>query len=89
MVYDIAGFLDKNKDTLFQDFKRLLFSSKDSNIRAMWPEGAQDIHKVISIPLVEIEFRTIRYVVSNSIFGYLIQPILSLAVTMIFSHYYI
>ena len=48
MVYDISGFLDKNKDTLFQDFKRLLYSSKDHNIRHMWPEGAQDIHKVNS-----------------------------------------
>lgn len=47
VVYDSTGFLDKNKDTLFQDFKRLLYSSKDSNIRTMWPEGAQDIHKVI------------------------------------------
>ena len=46
VVYDICGFLDKNKDTLFQDFKRLLYGSKDANIRHMWPEGAQDIHKV-------------------------------------------
>ena len=46
VVYDIGGFLDKNKDTLFQDFKRLLYGSKDANIRHMWPEGAQDIHKV-------------------------------------------
>jgi len=51
VVYDVMGFLDKNKDTLFQDFKRLLFSSKDSNIRAMWPEGAQDIHKTTKRPL--------------------------------------
>jgi len=46
VIYDVGGFLDKNKDTLFQDFKRLLYSSKDANIRQMWPEGAQDIHKV-------------------------------------------
>jgi len=51
VVYDIVGFLDKNKDTLFQDFKRLLFSSKDAHIRAMWPEGAQDIHKTTKRPL--------------------------------------
>lgn len=49
VVYDVSGFLDKNKDTLFQDFKRLLYSSKDPNIRHMWPEGAQDIHKVNQI----------------------------------------
>lgn len=47
VVYSIDGFLDKNKDTLFQDFKRLLFKSKNSNISNMWPEGAQDITKVI------------------------------------------
>lgn len=46
VVYNINGFLDKNKDTLFQDFKRLLFKSKNPIIEAMWPEGAQDITKV-------------------------------------------
>ena len=47
VVYNINGFLDKNKDTLFQDFKRLLFKSKNSIVCNMWPEGAQDITKVI------------------------------------------
>jgi myosin-1 len=28
-VYNINGFIDKNRDTLFQDFKRLLFNSKN------------------------------------------------------------
>lgn len=46
VVYNIDGFLDKNKDTLFQDFKRLLFKSKNNIIEKMWPEGAQDILKV-------------------------------------------
>lgn len=46
VVYNISGFLDKNKDTLFQDFKRLLYKSNDSIISKMWPEGAQDITKV-------------------------------------------
>lgn len=46
VVYNINGFLDKNKDTLFQDFKRLLFKSKNPVISEMWPEGAQDITKV-------------------------------------------
>lgn len=49
--YSIIGFLDKNKDTLFQDFKRLLYSSKDENIKLMWPEGAQDVSKVTKRPL--------------------------------------
>nr|XP_045596095.1 unconventional myosin ID-like [Procambarus clarkii] len=43
VVYSINGFLDKNKDTLFQDFKRLMYSSSDPVISNMWPEGAQDI----------------------------------------------
>lgn len=46
VVYNINGFLDKNKDTLFQDFKRLLYSSQNPIIASMWPEGAQDINKV-------------------------------------------
>lgn len=46
VIYDIEGFLDKNKDTLFQDFKRLLYHSEDNNIRSMWPEGAQHISEV-------------------------------------------
>lgn len=45
-MYNIYGFLEKNKDTLFQDFKRLLYSSKNPIIRAMWPEGALDIKSV-------------------------------------------
>lgn len=45
-MYNIYGFLEKNKDTLFQDFKRLLYSSKNPIIRDMWPEGALDIKSV-------------------------------------------
>lgn len=48
VVYNINGFLDKNKDPLFQDFKRLLFNSSNSVISAMWPEGAQHITEVRS-----------------------------------------
>lgn len=46
VTYCILGFLDKNKDTLFQDFKRLLYNSKDPKIKEMWPEGAQHISEV-------------------------------------------
>lgn len=46
VIYSIKGFLDKNKDTLFQDFKRLLYNSADPIIKSMWPEGALDITKV-------------------------------------------
>lgn len=50
VTYSIKGFLDKNKDSLYQDFKRLLYHSKDSNLKEMWPEGAQDISKTTKRP---------------------------------------
>ncbi|CAH1988239.1 unnamed protein product [Acanthoscelides obtectus] len=50
VTYCIIGFLDKNKDTLFQDFKRLLYNSKDPNIKEMWPEGAQHISEITKRP---------------------------------------
>lgn len=46
VVYSITGFLDKNKDTLFQDFKRLLYNSSNDTIKGMWPDGAMDVTKV-------------------------------------------
>lgn len=51
VIYSINGFLEKNKDTLFQDFKRMLFNSTDKNLQEMWPEGAQDIKKTTKRPL--------------------------------------
>lgn len=33
VVYDINGFIDKNRDTLFQDFKRLLYHSQNEIYR--------------------------------------------------------
>ncbi len=50
VVYNINGFIEKNKDTLFQDFKRLLYNSKNEIFRSMWPEGAHDIHKTTKRP---------------------------------------
>ncbi|XP_050418381.2 unconventional myosin-Id isoform X2 [Patella vulgata] len=49
--YSVIGFIDKNKDTLFQDFKRLLFNSKDELIRAMWPEGKQSVTETTRRPV--------------------------------------
>lgn len=46
VVYCINNFLDKNRDTLYQDFKRLLYHSSDPNLKNMWPEGAQSISEV-------------------------------------------
>lgn len=51
VIYNINGFIEKNKDTLYQDFKRLLYNSKDTNLSTMWPEGAQDITKTTKRPL--------------------------------------
>lgn len=51
VVYSVTGFLEKNRDTLYQDFKRLLYNSKDVNLREMWPEGAQSITQTTKRPL--------------------------------------
>ncbi|XP_041478536.1 LOW QUALITY PROTEIN: unconventional myosin-Id-like [Lytechinus variegatus] len=50
VTYDVTGFMDKNKDTLFQDFKRLLFSSQNATISSMWPEGQQKVTAVTKRP---------------------------------------
>ncbi|NWI63072.1 MYO1G protein, partial [Todus mexicanus] len=51
VTYSVEGFLDKNKDTLFQDFKRLFYNSSDPVLRAMWPDGEQSITEVTKRPL--------------------------------------
>ncbi|NWH17418.1 MYO1G protein, partial [Grus americana] len=51
VTYSVEGFLDKNKDTLFQDFKRLFYNSADPVLQAMWPDGEQSITEVTKRPL--------------------------------------
>ncbi|XP_066440730.1 unconventional myosin-Ig-like [Eleutherodactylus coqui] len=51
VTYSVEGFLDKNKDTLFQDFKRLMYNSKDPVLRDMWPDGKMSISEVTKRPL--------------------------------------
>jgi myosin-1 len=51
VVYSVEGFLDKNRDTLFDDFKRLLYHSKNPLISSMWPEGEKSITSVTRRPL--------------------------------------
>ncbi|XP_020854732.1 unconventional myosin-Ig isoform X1 [Phascolarctos cinereus] len=51
VTYSVEGFIDKNKDSLFQDFKRLLYNSTDLTLRSMWPDGQQDITEVTKRPL--------------------------------------
>uniref|UniRef100_A0A3B4EVN2 Unconventional myosin-Id n=1 Tax=Pundamilia nyererei TaxID=303518 RepID=A0A3B4EVN2_9CICH len=50
-MYSVVGFIDKNKDTLFQDFKRLLYNSSNPVLKAMWPEGKLRITEVTKRPL--------------------------------------
>uniref|UniRef100_A0A8K9WMJ5 Myosin IG n=1 Tax=Oncorhynchus mykiss TaxID=8022 RepID=A0A8K9WMJ5_ONCMY len=45
------GFLDKNKDPLFQDFKRLMFNSSNPVMKEMWPDGQLSITEVTKRPL--------------------------------------
>lgn len=51
VVYSVVGFIDKNKDTLFQDFKRLLYNSSNQVLKKMWPEGKLSITEVTKRPL--------------------------------------
>uniref|UniRef100_A0A8C7SNC8 Myosin 1D n=1 Tax=Oncorhynchus mykiss TaxID=8022 RepID=A0A8C7SNC8_ONCMY len=51
VVYSVVGFIDKNKDTLFQDFKRLLYNSSNPVLKMMWPEGKLSITEVTKRPL--------------------------------------
>uniref|UniRef100_A0A8C8SS06 Myosin IG n=1 Tax=Pelusios castaneus TaxID=367368 RepID=A0A8C8SS06_9SAUR len=51
VTYSVEGFIDKNKDTLFQDFKRLMYKSTDPVLRDMWPDGELSITEVTKRPL--------------------------------------
>uniref|UniRef100_A0AAR2KPS8 Myosin IG n=1 Tax=Pygocentrus nattereri TaxID=42514 RepID=A0AAR2KPS8_PYGNA len=50
-LYSVEGFLDKNKDPLFQDFKRLMYNSSDPVLKEMWPDGQLSITEVTKRPL--------------------------------------
>uniref|UniRef100_A0A4W5RCM9 Myosin IG n=1 Tax=Hucho hucho TaxID=62062 RepID=A0A4W5RCM9_9TELE len=51
VTYSIEGFLDKNKDPLFQDFKRLIYNSSNPVLKEMWPDGQLSITEVTKRPL--------------------------------------
>ncbi|XP_054657604.1 unconventional myosin-Id isoform X1 [Grus americana] len=51
VIYSVTGFIDKNKDTLFQDFKRLMYNSSNPVLKMMWPEGKLSITEVTKRPL--------------------------------------
>ena len=50
VTYCVDGFLDKNKDTLFMDIKRLFYNSKNTELKAMWPDGAASKTEVTKRP---------------------------------------
>jgi len=50
VIYSVVDFLDKNKDNLYQDFKRLLYNSSHKILKQMWPEGKEHITKVTQRP---------------------------------------
>ncbi|EGD75756.1 hypothetical protein PTSG_07873 [Salpingoeca rosetta] len=51
VIYKVDGFLEKNKDTLFQDLKRLMYSSHNPVIKELFPDGARDIRAVTKRPV--------------------------------------
>ncbi|GFY68495.1 unconventional myosin-Id [Trichonephila inaurata madagascariensis] len=51
VTYSITGFMEKNMDSLYQDFKRLMYCSADPLISEMWPDGDKDITQVTKRPL--------------------------------------
>ncbi|XP_076094542.1 unconventional myosin-Id-like isoform X1 [Mytilus galloprovincialis] len=51
VVYSVESFIDKNKDTLFQDWKRLLYNSKEQVLKEMFPEGKQHITETTKRPI--------------------------------------
>ncbi|KAM4539467.1 unconventional myosin-Ig [Odontesthes bonariensis] len=51
VTYSVEGFLDTNKDLLFQDFKRLMYNSSNPVLKEMWPDGQLGITEVTKRPL--------------------------------------
>ncbi|XP_061839186.1 unconventional myosin-Ig [Nerophis lumbriciformis] len=51
VTYSVEGCLDKNRDLLFQDFKRLMYHSSNPVMKEMWPDGQLGITEVTKRPL--------------------------------------
>lgn len=50
VTYIVTGFIDKNKDPIYQDFMRLLFNSQHALLQEQWPEGAKAVTEVTKRP---------------------------------------
>lgn len=46
VTYSVNGFMDKNRDTLFQDLKRLLFNSESPLLQSLFPDGSKSVTEV-------------------------------------------
>ena len=51
VTYTIDGFIEKNRDPLFQDLKRLMYNVQNPVIKEMWPDGAKSITAVNKRPV--------------------------------------
>ncbi|VDO75208.1 unnamed protein product [Onchocerca flexuosa] len=51
VTYNVVGFIDKNRDTLYQDLKRLLYNSNNPVLRKIFPDGAKSVTEVNKKPL--------------------------------------
>ncbi|MCP9258506.1 Unconventional myosin-Id [Dirofilaria immitis] len=51
VTYNVVGFIDKNRDTLYQDLKRLLYNSNNPILREIFPDGAKSVTEVNKKPL--------------------------------------
>ncbi|KAB0357203.1 hypothetical protein FD754_001359, partial [Muntiacus muntjak] len=81
VVYSVVGFIDKNKDTLFQDFKRLMYNSSNPVLKNMWPEGKLSITEVTKRPL------TAATLFKNSMIA-LVDNLASKVITLILKYPY-
>ncbi|KAI1729246.1 myosin head (motor domain) domain-containing protein [Ditylenchus destructor] len=51
VTYSVNGFIDKNRDTLFQDLKRLMYNSKMPLLKEIFADGSKQITEVNKRPL--------------------------------------
>uniref|UniRef100_A0A0R3RKD1 Myosin motor domain-containing protein n=1 Tax=Elaeophora elaphi TaxID=1147741 RepID=A0A0R3RKD1_9BILA len=51
VTYSVVGFIDKNRDTLYQDLKRVLYNSNNPVLREIFPDGAKSVTEVNKKPL--------------------------------------